>query len=60
MSAAGPMTDADRAAIHEWLLAQRRAQGLPDHIEDPAAIAEIVAWWANIQRDRAHRTEAAS
>ena len=30
-------------ATREWATAQRRAQGLPDKVEDPEAIAEVAA-----------------
>lgn len=27
--------------LEQWVIATRRAQGLPDHIEDPAVLARV-------------------
>jgi hypothetical protein len=36
------MTELD-PEIRDWVIANRRAQGLPDHIEDPVVLARIIA-----------------
>ena len=28
--------------LEEWVIATRRAQGLPDHVEDPARVARLL------------------
>lgn len=44
----------------EWAQAQRRAQGLPEKLEDPEAIEKIAQLFRDARRDRAHQSETAS
>jgi hypothetical protein len=36
-----PVTTLDQRIAADWAVASRRAQGLPDRIEDPAILARI-------------------
>jgi hypothetical protein len=31
----------DDLELEQWVIGTRRAQGLPDHVEDPAVLAQV-------------------
>jgi hypothetical protein len=43
-----PTTD-DLARLREHVIAERRAQGLPDHVEDDAALDRVAALFAGAE-----------
>lgn len=50
------LTEADR----RWVAEQRKAQGLPEKVEDPEAIETVAAIFRNARRARSHaRSETA-